>query len=348
MLPSTDWVDLWIRIAGAGPKGQPRGVTLAERIPWFATASRGRRWLLGVSGGADSVAMLHLLVENGFHDLVVCHLDHGLRADASSGDAEFVRCLAAELGLTCEIGRTEVARLMEESGESMETAARNARHQFFAECAGKFSCPRVILAHHADDQAETVLWNLLRGSHGLKGMREVRCMMTESGVELELVRPLLAITHTELVDWLVSNRKSWREDASNQETLTTRNRLRHDVIPLLAKISGRNPAEMLGRALEGGRDSEEIEAWAVKNAGAIDPQGRLHLPVVRSLPPAVQRAVVVAYLKEAGVGGIDQELLARVLALIDPDSPPAVNLPGGGWLRRRGGRLRIVPPDIRE
>ena len=127
--------------------------------------------MVGVSGGADSVALLHLLVAGGFRNLVVCHLDHCLRGRASTGDARFVRRLAEKLGLECEIGRIDVAERMAASRDSMETAARNARHGFFAECAVKHRCRRILLGHHADDQAETVLWNLLRGSHGLKGMR---------------------------------------------------------------------------------------------------------------------------------------------------------------------------------
>lgn len=316
-------------------------MTMIERANWFSAASRDDCWLVGVSGGADSVALLHLLAEQGFRELVVCHLDHGLRGEESAGDAEFVEKLAAELGFPCEIGRADVPQLMAQRGESMETAARNARHAFFAECAEKFHCPRILLAHHADDQAETVLWNLLRGSRGLKGMREVQRFTTESGAELEFIRPLLLIHHSELVAWLNLRGKCWREDASNAEALVTRNRLRHEVMPLLDEISGRNAARMIDRALDGVRDLEEIEAWAVNQAAALDPQGRLHLPVLRTLPTALQGAIVTTFLRNAEIGGIDRELVSRILCLFDPASAPAVNLPGGGSVRRRAGRLVI-------
>ena len=319
------------------------GVTMEDRMKAFADSRRGDRWLVGVSGGADSVALLHLLVEQGFCDLVVCHLDHGLRDADSTGDAEFVRDLSHELAVECEIGRADVKLLMSERGESLETAARNARHAFFAKCAEKFGCRRVLLAHHADDQAETVLWNLLRGSRGLKGMRESQFFMTEAAVELELVRPLLAVRRSKLIEWLVSRKKSWREDASNQEPEVTRNRLRHEVLPVLDRISGRSTAEMINRALEGTPDMEEIEAWAVEKAGALDPQGRLHVPVLRNLPVGLQRAVVADYLKNANVGGIDRDLISRILAMLDLDAPPAVNLPGGSSVRRQASRLFIRP-----
>jgi tRNA(Ile)-lysidine synthase len=282
-----------------------------------------------------------LLVEAGFRKPIVCHLDHGLRGRASTDDARFVRQLAADLGLEWVSGHADVARRMRECGESLETAARHARHGFFAECAGKFRCPRLLLAHHADDQAETVMWNLLRGSRGLKGMRDAQTMDV-GGRRLTIFRPLLNVPGRELRDWLQAREIPWREDASNAGGEVVRNRLRHEALPLLGEISGRNPAEMIDRALAGTRELEEIEAWAVAHAGVMDPQGRLHLPTLRSLPRALQAAVIVAFLKQAGTGGIDRALVARLLALLDPASPPAVNLPGGGWIRRRAGRLVIV------
>jgi len=117
---------------------------LPAEIPWLAKASRRARWLVGVSGGADSVALLHLLVEAGFRKLVVCHLDHRLRGRASTEDARFVRRLAEKLGLPHEIGRSDVRARMERCSESMETAARNARHDFLAECAVKHRCRRPL------------------------------------------------------------------------------------------------------------------------------------------------------------------------------------------------------------
>jgi tRNA(Ile)-lysidine synthase len=214
-------------------------VALELKIPWLARTPRGGRWLVGVSGGADSVALLHLLLDNGFRNLVVCHLDHRLRGRASTADALFVKRLAEKLGLPCEIGRSEVRKLMAERGESMETAARNARHVFFAQCAVKHRCRRILLAHHADDQAETVLWNLLRGSYGLKGMREEQ-QITVERVRLRIARPLLGVRRAELVAWLEERGHPWREDASNREPVAVRNRLRNEVFPLLAELSGRH------------------------------------------------------------------------------------------------------------
>jgi tRNA(Ile)-lysidine synthase len=309
-------------------------------IPWLVGRSRAKRYLVGVSGGADSVAMLHWLVEAGFHNLVVCHLDHRLRGRASTDDAKFVQLLAARLGLKCEIDRVDVRARMTECGESMETAARNARHGFFAECARKHRCRRVLLAHHADDQAETVLWNLLRGSHGLKGMRMEQTMRVQ-GIELGLIRPLLGLRHSQLLAWLESRGHRWREDASNHEPVAVRNRLRNEVFSLLDSISQRDSVMAFARAAADAAMREDAENAALQEAALIDPQGRLHLPALRKLPPSLQRAALRNYLIDQQVPSINRALIEISVMLLDPASAAVVNLPGGRRLRRRAGRLWV-------
>lgn len=328
------------RIARIPGDWQTPRVAIENDIPWLARASRAARWLVGVSGGADSVALLHLLVEAGFRNLVVCHLDHRLRGRASTADARFVRSLAQKLGLACEIGRIDVRLRMKACAESMETAARNARHEFFAQCAVKYRCRRILLAHHADDQAETVLWNLLRGSHGLKGMREEQGI-TVAGASLCLVRPLLDVRHAALVDGLKARGLRWREDASNREAVAVRNRLRNEVFPLLAEISGRDAVPAFVRGASDAAEREAIENDALVQANVLDPQGRLHLPALRKLPPGLQRRALRDYLVSAGIPSIDRALLERAIGLMDPANPASINLPGGRRLRRGAGRIRI-------
>ena len=304
-------------------------------MSWFGEASRRRKWLVGVSGGADSVALLHLLLREGFRNLVVCHVDHRLRGKASTGDAAFVKRLAARLGLPCEMARVDVRRLVEERRESIETAARNARHRFFRECATRYRCKRVILAHHADDQAETVLWNLLRGSYGLKGMKGVHVI---DGLEFH--RPLLGWRRNALRDWLSSNRLKWREDASNTEPVAVRNRLRNEVLPLLCEATGRDGVLALNRLLEDFEGVEAIKDFALKKVNVFDPQTRLHISQLKELPPALQQEVVVRYLEEKGISP-NRDLLKRSLEMIDGSTFAVINLPGGRRLRRRERRLFI-------
>ena len=310
-------------------------------VPWFLKAPKRRRYLAGVSGGADSVALLHLLHRHGFRDVVVCHLDHGLRGRASTGDARFVQKLADELGYPCEIGKTAVKALAKDTGHSIETSAREARHAFFAICSRKHRCPRLLLAHHCDDQAETILWNLLRGSRGVSGMKEVQ-MLPMGGRPMECIRPLLGRRRPELRAWLEAKGLPWREDASNAEPFAVRNRLRHEAIPLLAGIVQRDPAESLIRAAAANAELRAIEAWAVKQVAAVDPQGRLHLPKLKTLPPAMQSACIYDFLRNSGVPGLSRDALQRCLALLDPAAAPAVNLPAGHILRRRAGRLVLT------
>jgi tRNA(Ile)-lysidine synthase len=315
-------------------------VTVKLDIPWLKEAPRHARLLVGVSGGADSVALLHLLAEAGFGKLIVCHLDHHLRGRASTGDAHFVKRLAAKLGFLSEIGREEVGQRMKERAESLETAARNARHEFFASCARQHRCNKVLLAHHADDQAETVLWNLLRGSHGLKGMRDEQVLSVD-GRKLKLIRPLLGLRHAELVAWLEERGLRWREDASNHLPVALRNRLRAEVFPLLREVTGRDAVMAFVRAAQDCRERDEMERLLLDEARLLDPQGRLHLPALRKLPQVLQRAAIRDFLMKAGIPSIDRALLDRALELTDPTASPALNLQGGGQLRRSGGRLKI-------
>lgn len=309
-------------------------------IPWMQTASKRRRYLVGVSGGADSVAMLHLLMEAGFEDLVVCHLNHRLRGRESLADQKSVEKLAKQLNLVCEVGVADVKGRMKSEGESMETAARHARHEFFADCARKHRCPRLLLAHHADDQAETVLWNLLRGSYGLRGMRESQEIQVGRKI-LSVMRPLLACRHDELVEWLKSHGLTWREDASNAEAVAVRNRLRNEAIPLLTEISGRDVVDALVKLESDFSEWRDAQNQLVEDLNVVDPQGRLHVPTVRKLSESLQKVAIRNYLTEKGISAIDRSLLDRAVAMLDVANPSAVNLPGGSVLRRRAGRIFV-------
>jgi tRNA(Ile)-lysidine synthase len=302
------------------------------------TATKRAPRLVGVSGGADSVALLHLLVDSGFSKLTVCHLNHGLRGRESAADARFVAALARRLKLPCELGKVDGRRLIRESGLSLETAAREARHRFFAACAVKHRCKRVLLAHHADDQAETILWNLLRGSRGLRGMASEQRIRVE-GVSLTMIRPLLGCRRDELPAWLTSNGHRWREDSSNSEAVAIRNRIRNEVFPLLESITGRDPVPPLLRAAVDSRAAAELEEELLAMAQLEDADGKIHLPSFRKLPPVLRRTILKSYLEERGVRTIDRALLERCDGIASPDAAPSVNLTDGRRLRRTAGRL---------
>ena len=201
--------------------------------------------VVGVSGGADSVTLLHLLarLRAGWSiDVVAAHLDHGLRAE-SGDDAAFVAEISERWDVPLEsstLPREALAR-----GGNLEAAARRARYRFLAEVAAQHqSGGRVVevaVAHTANDQAETVLMNLVRGSglDGLAGMRPARPLFVDDrpvpGVRL--VRPLLGATRDEILQYLAQHGLPWREDPSNQDRSLVRNRLRHEVLPQLEAIN---------------------------------------------------------------------------------------------------------------
>lgn len=286
------------------------------------------------------MALLHILLEAGYRNLVLCHLNHMLRGSESSMDAALVRRLAKKHELPCEVVRQDVNKLMLQEGESMELAARNARHRLFAHCALQFRCPRVLLAHHADDQAETILFNLLRGSRGLRGMK-FSSVHTVEGKELTILRPLLETTRGEIDAYVKANSISYREDASNAEEGTTRNRLRNRAIPMLNKVMGRDVRPALIRAEAASqRQQEAIEAM-LATMKLRDPQGRLFLPKIAALHPALQSSVIHDYLREHDVADISQKLLERCARLITDVGVAKVNLPGEKFLRRKEQRLFI-------
>ena len=210
------------------------------------------RYLVGVSGGRDSVALLHALTEAGYRRLVVCHLDHGLRGKAGRADARFVERLAAKWKFPSEIGRADVPTLARAGKRSLETAAREARYAFFAEVAGQRRCGTLFLAHHADDQVETFLFNLLRGAGpaGLAGMAAEN-MRTVGRRKLQIVRPLLAVWREEIDAYVKTHGLAWREDLTNADPAhATRNRLRMEVLPLLERALGREVRPALWRAAD--------------------------------------------------------------------------------------------------
>lgn len=197
----------------------------------------GSTVVCAVSGGADSVALLHWLWSNqqtlGI-TVTAAHYNHCLRGEASDGDEAFVCGLCASWHIPLAVGRGDVAGYSRQSGTSIEEAARQLRYEFLLAQPGY-----IALAHHADDQVETVLLNLLRGT-GLKGLcaMEARCG--------RLVRPLLAVTRQEIEAYLQEHGLPHREDATNTEDDALRNRLRHHVIPLLRQENP-NLAGTIGR-----------------------------------------------------------------------------------------------------
>lgn len=197
--------------------------------------------VVGLSGGADSTALLDLLTRLPDYNLtlVAAHLNHGLRGAESDADEEFCRVLAESYAIAFESRRLDIRGLAAVDRHNLEDAGRCARIAFFDEICAKYAAAAVALAHHADDQAETMLMRLLRGS-GMTGLSGMAYRNTRG-----YVRPLLAITRAEIEQYLRSRALAWREDSTNSDTAYLRNRIRHQLLPLLEEY---NPAIRSGLA----------------------------------------------------------------------------------------------------
>ena len=323
--------------------------------PAFAAALRPfpptDRYLVGVSGGRDSVALLHGLVGGGYRRLVVCHLDHGLRGEPGEADARFVGEMAAGLGLNFETHRADVAALAEAEGESREAAGRESRRRFFAAVARRRRCFALFLAHHADDRVETLLLHLLRGAGpaGLGAMavesrQRVPLPGSKRPVALRLLRPLLGVWRTEINDFLTASGLPWREDPTNADpNHATRNRLRLEALPALARAMAREVAPALWRAAELLAEEERWLAATLAPEIAALP-ARLPARALTAEPVARQRRFLRAWLAARGVPGVGFREVERVRGLLDVTSvnaPAQVNLPGGRHARRRAGHVFV-------
>jgi len=191
----------------------------------------GVRVALACSGGADSVALLHVLAELREQlgiVLSVAHFHHQIRGAEADADQQFVEELAAKLQVNFYPGTGNAPRHAEESKISLETAARELRHEWFAALIKQNKADKIATAHTLDDQAETVLMRILRGT-GTRGLAGI----APTQATRHLVRPLLATTRREIEEYLKAKGQSWREDSSNLDLGHTRNRVRHVLLPLL-------------------------------------------------------------------------------------------------------------------
>ena len=302
------------------------------------------RYLIGVSGGRDSVALLHSLIKRGYRKLVVCHLNHKLRGRASDGDARFVekvvaKCNTAKAHVDFEIGSVDVCALAEKKKMSIEAAAREARYQFFAQIAKRRRCHAIFLGHHADDLVETFLINLFRGSGvtGLGAIREVSTRRVED-VDLTIVRPFLGVWRNEIDDYVRKHRLKFREDASNTNLASLRNRIRRRVIPYLEKNLGRNIRQTIWRSATIAAEEEDWIEDQLPDATDLD----LSVAKLGDLPIALQRREILKWLRTRKITNVGFDVVESVRSLLNHDAPVAkVNLPQDRHVRRRAGKIFI-------
>ncbi|HUT88592.1 MAG TPA: tRNA lysidine(34) synthetase TilS [Thermoguttaceae bacterium] len=201
---------------------------------WPPEAWKDVTVLLAVSGGPDSVALVRAMTTlkgDGRGRLLAAHVNHQLRGDDSEADEAFVVELCRGLGLPCEVHRAQVEQLAADSSDGLEAAARSVRYELLGQAGCRVGARYVVTAHTADDQAETILHRILRGTGiaGLSGIARARPLGPAT-----LIRPLLGLRRVQLLGYLDDLGQAYRVDASNVDTRFTRNRIRHDLLPELA------------------------------------------------------------------------------------------------------------------
>ena len=286
------------------------------------------RWVVAVSGGLDSVVLLHALRFGcGGASLVVAHLDHRMRP-GSADDALWVggRCRAWQLPL---ISRS----LPEPPGD--EASARAARYRFLSHVLEEAEAEAVLTAHHADDQAETVLFRVARGT-GLKGLGGI------APVRGRIHRPLLSRTRDELEAYALRFRLSWRTDPTNRSMAYARNRIRHEVLPVLETVLGRDVRSSLARLARNARRAEEesaaLESVAFARVLRGGP-GRMEWPVdvVSRWPPALRRRLLRRAAERLGAYPSEAATAGAVDAMTTLVPGQGIDLGGGLRLERRAG-----------
>lgn len=311
--------------------------------------------VVALSGGGDSVALLHLMYELHGRGVIrlagAAHLNHQLRGEAAAEDERFCRERAARLGLRIVVERLDVAALADARGMSIEEAGHHARQAFLERAAAALGADRVATGHTRDDQAETFLLRLLRGA----GPRGLAGIHPRAG---QFVRPLLDVSRRELRAYLDARGAPYREDESNEDVTVPRNWIRHRLIPQLQEHWSTAIVDVLARnAAIAREDADELDRAASEAAGSnvlvkkdATESNRVffYLDVVglRGLPPALSRRVVLrAMTTAAGGRSIGYDHVARVLDLAAPHvtDGAAVDLPGHRALRQ-GGRIVLTPP----
>jgi len=312
----------------------------------FARAVRGQRLVkpdeklvVGVSGGADSVALLHLFraMDQQLH---VAHLNHGLRGTESDADAEFVAQLAASLGLPCTIGTADVAEHARAAHISIEEAGRHCRLAFFERVALQAGATAVALAHHADDNAETVLHRIIRGT-SLRGVAGIpRQRRIRRGSKIRLIRPLLGFRREEIETYLNTRGIAFREDASNLSSDFTRNRIRNELLPLIRERFSPQVGEALVRLAEQARDVDAYLTGVAREVLGMlliqqdEHQIVLDASLLAAEPPVLQTHVIRQAMIRLGArqGRLTRAHLNAVVNLIH---------------RRRGGKVLQLPGGLR-
>ena len=291
----------------------------------------GMRVLTGFSGGADSTALLELLWEYGSeHGIQVhaLHVNHGIRGEEAVRDQEFCEAYCRERGIPLKVVQADVPALARTEGISTEEAGRKVRYEAFAGELKAGRADRVALAHHQNDQAETMLFHLIRGT-GLRGLRGMEPVRTP------YIRPLLCVCRSEIEEWMTREQIPWVEDSTNDELLYTRNRIRHQVLASMEEIRPGTAVRMAGTAeqlleLEHYLEQEQ-ERWWQQSVREQDGVYRISLEKMAHMHPVMQKRIVLACMERllGNRCNLESVHVEQVCRLAEGRRGSRIMLPGG-------------------
>jgi len=314
----------------------------------------GNRVLVALSGGADSLALLHLLCAQraalGLW-LAAVHVHHGMRGDEAEADVRFVTDVCAAWDVPLEVAAVDVPGLAVQQRIAVEEAGRLARYDAFAEAARKLRCEKVALAHHADDQAETVLLNLFRGAgiDGLAGIPPRRPLSAEAEAP-EVIRPLLRVWRAQIDAYCAANGLEPRHDRTNDDLGFRRNRVRRQLLPHLADYDPNIRAHLVRLASQAREEADLLQAEAEDLlAAALRPGAGLRLDsavLTAARPALARRALRLALRKLGGYAvEVDAALIARLWELCRGERRTALDLPGCAARARLEHGVLILEPS---
>ncbi|WP_167747162.1 tRNA lysidine(34) synthetase TilS [Cohnella luojiensis] len=315
----------------------------------------GSSVVAAVSGGPDSMALLHLLrsmAEIEPFRIVVAHANHQFRGAESDAEAELVASIAREWGMQLETAELGLPAYIESTGMNPQSASREKRYEFLKQVAAKHSCAYLLTGHHADDQAETVLMRILRGT-GISGLAGIPNRRKEE--QLELIRPLLRITKCELLEYCKRNGVPYAVDSSNVDRHYFRNTIRLDLMPMLEKYNPKLKASLVRLADMATADDDYMEAQTLQTFyREVTPSGegfRLERRRFRGLHVALQRRLIKLILNcsSSPVQMPDYQQVEEILTVLAQEHPTVIQLDiGDGWVMRREYEEAYIGPGLPE
>ncbi len=329
----------------------PFETKVKEYIQQYGLCHKEDRLLVACSAGADSMALLHFLYQEKERlgvSVAAVHVNHMLRGSESEGDRRFVESFCQDKGIPVYAADIPIPAILEKESGNMQAVCRRERYAYFKEVMQETESTKLVVAHHADDQIESVIMALTRGllEGGIQGIK--RCRPFANG---ELIRPFLSVTREEIVDYLQRNHQGYREDSSNKKDSYTRNRIRHHVVPLL-RAENENIAEAIMHYTEKVQEDEQLlQSYAEQALQEllVEKQRdlwKINIKAFHNQPLALQRRIILLLLKYLYENpNIEQSytLSNAILKLTQStDGNATINLPKGALAIREYDQLSLV------